>query len=163
MALVLGPGLALAGRVEPQTEPQRLFHIERSKNANIVVYDALVDAEGRLHPKRPLEAYWELLAEKGQRKKLSTLQRKMAYGFKARFVADNTVALDMAADIRREILVDVVGGVARATIEIDGAQAVLERIYVKSVEGGFLPSVEYLDLFGRDPRTGAERHERLVP
>jgi hypothetical protein len=128
-----------------------------------VVYDALVDAEGRLLPDRPLEAHWELLAEKGQRKKLSAIQRKMAYGFKARFVADNTVALEMAADIEREILVDVVGGVARATIRIDGRPSVLERIYVKSIEGGFLPSVEYLDLYGRDLETGGERSERLVP
>jgi hypothetical protein len=161
--LLLGPGLALAGRVAATCEPQRLFHIERSKNANIVAYDALVDAEGRLDREHPLDAYWELLAEKGQRKKLSTFQRKMAYGFKARFVGENTVSLDMAADIRREILVRVVGGVARATIEIEGRETVLERIYVKSVEGGFLPSVEYLDLYGRDARTGAERHERLVP
>ena len=155
MLLALACGLALADRSEAAAHPQRLFHIERSKNANIVVYDALVDAGGRLDPERPLEAHWELLAEEGQRKKLSRIQRKMAYGFKARFVSDNTVSLKMAADIRREILVQVVG--------IDGRPSVLERIYVKSIEGGLLPSVEYLDLFGRDLETGRERSERLVP
>lgn len=163
LSLLLVPGLALAERMAPAAGAQRLFHIERSKNANIVAYDAVVDEQGHLDPERPLEAYWELRAEQGQRKKLSKIQRKMAYGFKARFVDSSTVSLTMAADIHREILVRVVDGVARATVEIDGRLSVLEKIYVQSDESGLLPSVVYLDLFGRDPSTGAPRRERLTP
>jgi len=35
-----------------------LFHIERSKNANIVQYDAQVAVDGRLFEKEPIVGYW---------------------------------------------------------------------------------------------------------
>jgi len=40
--------------------------------------------------------------------------------------------------------------------------AFLERIYVKSGNGGILPTVEYLELYGNDIRTGGSLYERVV-
>ena len=42
---------------------QSLFVIERSKNANVVQYDARLTADGVLDPKEPVKVYWILLAE----------------------------------------------------------------------------------------------------
>src|SRR4030043_353480 len=65
-----------------QKKPQpSLFIIERSKNANVVHYDARLTADGKLDPKEPVIAYWILLAEDGRRKGLSWIEKKMAYGF----------------------------------------------------------------------------------
>ena len=58
LALICFPALVLA-----QTpDRQHLFKIERSKNANIVQYDAQVGPDGKLLKKEPVVAYWIRLA-----------------------------------------------------------------------------------------------------
>ena len=122
----------IGSEADPRAE--RLFRIERSKNANVVVYDAILTEDGLLRSKKPVEAYWLALAKDGQRKELSRIQKRFAYGFKARFLDADTVVMNMAADIGRDITVDVVDGKPRALTDIDGVEAVLNRIYVKSIE-----------------------------
>ena len=163
-ALALMASVA-AARTGPDGEAkaQRLFRIERSKNANVVVYDALLTHDGLLQSDKPVDAYWLVLARDGQREKLSRIQKRFAYGFKTRFLDEDTVVMQMAADIGRDITVDVVRGVPRAVTDIDGREAVLDRIYVKSIKGKLWPSVEYLELFGVDATTGKERYERIYP
>ena len=58
-----------------------LFIIERSKNTNVVHYDARLTADGKLDPEEPVIAYYVMLAEDGRRKELSWIEKKMAYGF----------------------------------------------------------------------------------
>ena len=147
----------------PSSATQRLFRIERSKNANIVAYDLRLGGDGKPDPKTPVEAYWVSAAD-GAREALSVVQKKLAYGFKSRLENPDVVVLRMAADLGREIRVERIGGVFRALCDIDGKRAVLDHIYVKSIERKLLlPSVEFVDLFGVDLATGAERHERIVP
>lgn len=145
------------------SKTQRLFRIERSKNDNIVAYDLRLDGDGRPDPKSPVEAYW-VIAEDGARYALSAVQKRFAYGFKSELVDPEVVVLRLAADLGREIRVERVRGVFRALIDIGGRRAVLDHIYVKSVERKLLlPSVEFVDLFGFDPDTGDERRERILP
>jgi hypothetical protein len=55
-----------------------------------------------------------------------------------------------------------VNGSYRVETLIDGRLAFLERIYVKAVNGGILPRVEYLELYGNDIRTGGSLYEKVV-
>ena len=160
-AVTISIAADLAGPASQTT--QRLFRIERSKNANIVAYDLRLDSDGKPDPKTPVEAYWVSPGD-GSREALSMVQKKLAYGFKSRFENPDVVVLRMVADLGREIRVERVGGVFRALVDIDGKRSVLDHIYVKSIERALLlPSVEFVDLFGVDLATGAERHERIVP
>ena len=47
---------------------QKLFFIQRSKNANEVHYDARVLGDGNLDPKNPVDGYWLNKAEDGSRR-----------------------------------------------------------------------------------------------
>ncbi len=158
-AVLAGPLVAFSD--EPMT--QRLFHIERNKNANIVVYDAHVLPDGTLTKKDPVEVYWLKLAEDGARKKLKRIERRMAYGFKVRDHEGDRLRLDMKADIGRDIFVAAVHDTFRALIDIGGRRAILDRIYIFADEGGILPKVRYLELFGTDLETGEERYEKYLP
>ena len=71
----------LAAPAAAQIKTSPLFIIERSKNANVVHYDARLTADGNLDPKEPVIAYWVLLAKDGGREKLSWIEKKKAYGF----------------------------------------------------------------------------------
>ena len=59
-AVVIGALILIALPVRAECGP--LFVIERSVNANVVVYEAVQDAEGRFDPVHPIRAYWLLKA-----------------------------------------------------------------------------------------------------
>lgn len=144
-------------------EMRHLFTIERSKNANIVQYDAQLTPEGKLDPKEPIISYWVMLAKDGRKQELNLIEKKMAYGFKAKYDAEgNFVIIDMVADIQRKVKVYEIDGIYRAETLIDGHSAFVEKIYIKSIEGRTLPRVEYIELFGQDIETGDDRYEKLI-
>jgi len=143
---------------------QGLFKIERSKNANIIQYDAQVRPDGRLDRKKPVVAYWIRLAEQGQVKKLSWIQRTFAYGFKADLNDDRqSASLRMAADFGRLIKVKKFGQLYGATIDIDGKPSRLEKIYIDASGKGLFVTVNYIELFGSDLIFGESTYEKFFP
>jgi hypothetical protein len=166
-AALLGAATLLSGfeaRAEGvRTEP--LFSIARSKNANVVHYDARVHERGRLDGDEPVVAYWVMLAEDGRREGLTWIERRLAYGFSATVGHDGgELRLRLRAFPRRELAVRRDDkGHFRAEITLAGAPAVLERIFVASVEHGVTPSVRYFDLFGRRRDDGSRVTERILP
>lgn len=50
--------------------------------------------------------------------------------------------------------------------DINGKKIQLEHIFVKT-EGGsmlsFVPNVQYVEIFGKDPNTGAAIYEKIIP
>jgi hypothetical protein len=148
---------------DPEPTPHRLFHIERNKNANIVVYDAQVLPDSNLAEDDPVVVYWLKNAEGGHRKGLKWIEKKKAYGFKVKSREGNRVVIDLVADVGRDLVVDYHEGEYRAIIEISGRQALLEKIYIFAEETSLLPEVKYLELFGIDMETGEEAYEKFIP
>jgi hypothetical protein len=141
-----------------------LFRIERSKNANIIQYDAQIGPDGKLDSKKPIVAYWVRLAEEGQVEPLSWIQRKFAFGFDADYdPVTDTASMEMEVDIGRSISVVRDGETYRARTTIGGLESFLDRIYIQAHKRGLLISVDYVDVFGRDTVTGEERFEHFVP
>jgi hypothetical protein len=150
-----------AAGVQKKTQP--LFIIQRSKNANVVHYDARLTADGKLDPNEPVVAYWVLLAEDGRREELSSIEKKMAYGFRTK--ADPSVngyKMTVVAVPKGEITVRKVGDVVRAELVIDGHPSVLERIYINATDGLLGPKVHYIELYGKDIETGEKRYQKIV-
>ena len=141
-----------------------LFHIERSKNANIVQYDAQVATDGKLFKKEPVVGYWIRLNEQGQRQELSWLQRTFAYGFKTKLDKSREAAeIHMKADVGQVVKIVRDGGKYRATVTIDGASSYFEKMYIDATRKGMSLDVRYVELFGEDMKTGEDRYEKLVP
>lgn len=166
LIVVLMFALSLHPLVLMAEEPGRLplFKIERSKNANILQYDAQVNQDGSLFKKKPVVVYWVRLAEQGQTRKLSWIQRVFAYGFKARHdQSSDSVSLYMAADIGQPVKVQRISGVYRATVSINNQLVVLDKIFVQSSGNGISTKVEYIELFGSSADSGEIIQERLSP
>jgi hypothetical protein len=168
LVLVLALALELIGlsttlRGDPLLH-EPLFRIERSKNANIIQYDAQIGPDGKLDRKKPVVAYWVRLAREGQIEPLSWIQRKFAFGFDADYdPATDTASMEMEVDIGRSITVVRDGDVYRAKTTIGEWEAFLDRIYIQAHKRGLLITVDYVDVFGRDTLTGEERFEHFVP
>jgi len=151
------PGTSLAARTYAG-----LFRIERSKNANVVQYDAVLETADKLEPREPLVCYWILLAEDGRREGLGGLDRQ-AYGFKVRPEPGGSWLLYLNAAKDRAIRVLRWQDRWVAQILIQKRSAVLTRMYVMTDESGLIPSVRWVDLFGTDMVTGQPLTERLKP
>lgn len=160
LALMLAPVILHAS----QPERQSLFRVERSKNANIIQYDAQIGSDGKLLEKEPVIGYWIRLAEQGQVQELSWVQSKFAFGFDADFhPASDSVTLKMAAEIGQPIQVRLHEGKYRGIVEINGKPSELERIFIKSHGKGISVTVDYIDILGNDLGTGQEALMRIVP
>jgi len=141
-----------------------LFVIERDTNTNVVHYDAQLTKEGALDPKEPVIVYWIMRANGGHREELTLVEKHLAYGFTIQpDPSGRFYRMALAADREREIKISQEGNRARAEIMIAGRLAALQKLHVNSNESGVLPSVNYIELFGRDLETGESRYEKLVP
>jgi hypothetical protein len=143
-----------------QSATQPLFIIERNKNANVVHYDAQLTADGKLDRKKPVVAYWVMLAQDGRRENLNWIEKKMAYGINIKpYPSVNGYQMTIVSAPQRSITVKKVGSAVRAEIVIDGRSAILEKIYINA--SGH--SVHYLELYGKDVQTGEKRFEKIKP
>lgn len=143
---------------------QELFMIQRSKNANIVRYDANLGKDGNLVPGQPVLAYWVLLAEDGRVKKLNWLEKKKAYGVRTRpDPAGNGYVITLAAAAWLPITIKQDGAAVRAEAAINGQPAVLNKMFIQAIDKLLGPKVEYIELFGKDLKTGGARREKIFP
>lgn len=163
LLLIIASSLPASGQ-SADASVQSLFTIERSKNANVVQYDAHIAADGRLEKKNPVVAYWIRHTEQGQREELSWVQRTFAYGFDTRLSRDReTAELKLKADLGRVILVRKEGAQYRAQAVIDGEPSFVEKIFIHSTGKGMSTTVEYMELFGTAIGNGEQQHEKIVP
>lgn len=154
----------LASPAAAQIKTSPLFIIERSKNANVVHYDARLTADGKLDPQEPVIAYWVLVAEDGRREKLNWIEKKKAYGFTIKpDPSVNGYKMTLVAAPERQITVKKEKDAVRAEAVIDGRPAVLEKMYINASDGLMGPKVRYIEVYGQDLQTGEKRREKMVP
>lgn len=141
------------------TAQQRLFHIDRSRNKNIVCYDVNLDGN-KLHKKKPVIEYWERLAEDGRRESLSFFEKQFAFGYHV-IKADETEAIvKLKAYKKREVRIHMHKGKWIASTIINGKECRLTRIKVKSIPPKDL-KVEYVELCGTTLKGNKEEVERI--
>ena len=154
----------LAAPAAAQMKTSPLFIIERSKNTNVVHYDARLTADGNLDPEGPVIAYWVRLAEDGRREELSWIEKKKAYGFTIK--PDPSVSgytMTLVAVPGQQITVKKEKDVVRAEAVINGRPVVLEKMYINASGGLAGPKVHYIEVYGKDLQTGEQRREKMVP
>jgi hypothetical protein len=145
-------------------EPNQLFYIQRSPNSNTVIYAARLDSHGEFDTGAPVEAFWRKFNIDGSKQPLNFMERMMAYGvqvyavkpgrpitFRVAALPDRKMTLAMDSQHHPEALLQV------------GSHTVkLAYVYLQVVEGGLLPSVPSLDIFGTDIASGKAIHEHLI-
>jgi hypothetical protein len=142
---------------------QHLFKLGRSKNANIVQYDVQLTSDGDLYPKEPVIAYWIRLAKDGRRKELTSFQRRWYYGFKTKYDAGSNSVIMKMGRCKRKIIISNKEGVYRGEVQIEGQPAFLEKLFVTSIKKGLFRKTGYVELYGKDIKTGVDRYEKIGP
>eukprot|EP00164_Ancoracysta_twista_P002589 GFYU01003444.1.p1 GENE.GFYU01003444.1~~GFYU01003444.1.p1 ORF type:complete len:157 (+),score=35.62 GFYU01003444.1:52-522(+) len=150
----------------PKPRKELLFYIQRTKNANTVIYEAKLDKDGSLNAKEPVVVFWEMYAKSadGPTEGLNFMERNQAYGLSAKSTGESGVfEVTLKAFNKRKVTVRLDGeGNPAAFIEINGVQCRLHKIWVEAKETSMLPSVAYVELSGVDA-DGNEVSEKVYP
>jgi len=159
------------------TSPHVLFFIARSKNKNIVVYEAILESDSSgLKKDKPIEVYWldldpayqEKKRKKGitsDREELGSIEKQFAYGV-SWTVDGNKYHLKLVAlpDRAVSLVWDAATKSAHCLIPINGKSAWLERVYVDSTDSFIgLPKVNFVIIEGVDPESKAKVSEKIIP
>ncbi|HUE66163.1 MAG TPA: DUF4833 domain-containing protein [Rhizomicrobium sp.] len=145
-------------------DPNQLFYIQRSPNSNTVVYTARLDARGDFDSTAPVEAFWRKFNIDGSKQPLKFVERLMAYGVRVDPIKPGqpiTFHIVTLPDRKLTLALDAQHH-PEALLQIDGHTVKLSYVYLQVVEGGLLPKVPSLDLFGIDTTSGKFIHEHLV-
>jgi hypothetical protein len=141
-----------------------LFVIERSKNANVVKYDAVITDDGKINEQKPIDAYWLLYAYKnGEREELSAFDKK-AYGFKVKYNKEtDNFDFVLKAVKDKPMTLGLYDGVAKVVIKINNIDCFLNKVYIESEDGAFgIPKVSYYELFGSEVKTGNSQQQKIL-
>ena len=137
-----------------------LFWIERSKNKNIVCYEALKRNQCD-EQYNDVEGYWLCIdpefvkknRKKGRmtdREGLNMIERKMAYGWNVTHPSKDCYELSLVSlpSMKLQIVTDS-DGKPHAVAMINGHKCYLRRIYVMAKESWYgLPKVQYVEITG---------------
>ena len=152
---------ALRPEFKTPDEPNQLFYVQRSPNSNSVVYAAKLDAQGA---PQVVEAFWRKFNIDGSKQPLNFIERMMAYGVKTgRAVPGQPVTFQITSLPERILTLDMDSDKhPQALIQMGSHTARLVYVYLNVVEGGLLPKVPSLDIFGVDKSSGKALHEHIV-
>jgi len=145
-------------------EPNQLFYVQRSPNSNTVIYAAKLDAKGAPDRREPVEGFWRKFNIDGSKQPLNFIERMMAYGVKqARTDKNGVTTFTIAALPERTITLNLdAAGKPQALMQAGKHTIKLSYVYLHVVEGGLMPEVPKLDIFGTDIASGKAIHEHLV-
>jgi hypothetical protein len=145
-------------------EPNQLFYVQRSPNANTVIYAARLDAQGNFDSGNPVESFWRKFNIDGSKQPLNVFERMMAYGVKVdAHKPGQPISFTIAALPERKLTLGMdAQHRPEATMLIGGRTVRVAYVYLQVVEGGLLPSVPSLDVLGTDLASGKAVHEHLI-
>jgi hypothetical protein len=148
------------------SDPNTLFYLQRSTNANTIVYAANINAQGRFDPHNPIEVFWRVFDEDGRRHGLNWIERLLAYGVTVQPAKGVPNAFDayVVTFPEMKFRVDMSeSGAPECIVQINGRRARLVSMYIELDESGIRPRPIFLNIYGIDTKTGHVLREHVEP
>ncbi len=158
LALFVLGDLALAQSTQP------LFHIERTKNANKLYYEARIGADGKIDAEDPIKVYWIMWAKDSTGKTtegMNFIERAKVYGYNINPDSTGKIyKMTLKPFKERLIKVYLKDGTARAEMTINSRPAYFERMFIFA-KGDSKP--DSIKLYGTDTESGEKIMELFLP
>jgi len=147
----------------PTGNANQLFYIQRTPNKNTIVYELNFKQDGTLDEEEPIHVVWIRYTEQGQRAELNYIQRKFAYGVKAKQLSKDKYEIRFVSYKKYPLYLSKASDNKYYVFAtVNQKQMVLKRVFLKINGGSFwLPNVEDVELKGTDPATGKEVIEHM--
>lgn len=150
----------------PEWNPSLMFYLQRSHNRNTVIYELNFTGLGTLNPKEPLRPSWIRFEEKGIRKELSSIQKRV-FGLDVKNIGKESWIIRFRSYKKREVYLfrDEATKSYKALIKINGKMVRLTHLFLSMTTNavGVPSSIKYVDLHGIDQGTHAVVMERIIP
>ena len=146
------------------TDKNMLFYIQKSFNTNAVVYAANIGEDGKLDPKKPVKVFWRRYQEDGRKRELKYLERKLGFGVNSKPVKgkDNTYILRLVS-LKKMSLVITQNKKGKPVLitRINKKPAYIKRVFVTAEHKNLLPKVFFVEIFGKELKTGKFLYEKF--
>lgn len=145
------------------SDPGQVFYLQRSSNANTVVYAARFTQDGKLDPREPLVAYWRRFNTTGEQLPLKMIEDSFAFGVRSRATSDPDVfRIHIVSYSERPATLRLVEpGRAELLLPVGGRTMRMAYAYAEVDESGLMPSVREVLVMGHDADSGKPLVERI--
>lgn len=152
--------------VPPKTD-KLLFYIQRSHNKNTIAYELNFSTDKNLNMEQPVHPYWIRYEEGGARQELSYIQRRYAYGLKSQLINKENLTFKMYfvsySKKYFQLMKSPKDNQIKAYISLNNKFIEIQKIFIKTDGGTFwFPVVKYIDVSGKDTKSGNYITERIV-
>jgi hypothetical protein len=141
-----------------QTLP--LFSIENSMIKSKAVYVIQLNDDFQIDKGEPVYGFW--LRPSGSTREMTWAERRTAYGIEYQNVKGaSSIEIALSKFAQRKITIEIADQKAVAYMTINGKNCIFQKVYIKATGSEFWPTVEYAEIIGIDPDTGAGVTERV--
>jgi hypothetical protein len=167
--LIAFSSLKYAYAQEPGSDNQKpLFIIERSRDADFLVYDVVEIGEDHPPGSVSIDVYWIKKGKNNRREPLTWIQNQYGYGIEVLEVpsgaSEELHFRIVAFPWYTFILKQDQGKAYQVYIRLADGEIEVEKLYVNFTNNSFWhPEVSYVILYGLDPHTGARYRETISP
>lgn len=148
----------------PKGIKNQLFYLQRDPNTNTIIYELNVDAKGEVNRSEPILVYWLRYDDNGEKKDLSYIQRKFAYGIQTKELAKDQYEIRFVSHkkIPMYLMISKDDQKFHVYVTVNNKKIELSKIFVR-IEGGsfWLPNVKYVELTGINTATDTPVVERI--
>lgn len=137
----------------PKDISNQLFYLQRDPNTNTIICQLNVDKNGIVNKEQPVNVFWMRYGDKGEKKELSYIQRKFAYGIISKNLGNGQFELRFTSHKKLPMYLNKSGADKKYHVfaTINNKKMQLERIFLR-IEGGtfWFPNVKYVEIKGFD-------------
>jgi len=137
----------------PKDISNQLFYLQRDPNTNTIICQLNVDKHGVVNKDQPVNVFWIRYGDKGEKKELSYIQRKFAYGIISKNLGNDQFELRFTSHKKLPMYLNksAVDKKYHVFATINNKKMQLERIFLR-IEGGtfWFPNVKYVEIKGFD-------------
>lgn len=137
----------------PQGISNQLFYLQRDPNTNTIICQLNVDKRGEVIKDKPVNVFWMRYGDQGEKKELSYIQRKFAYGIISKDLGNGQFELRFTShkNLPMYLIKSAPDKKYHIYATINNKKMELERIFLR-IEGGsfWFPNVKYVEIKGRD-------------
>lgn len=148
----------------PKGIANQLFYLQRDPNTNTIICELNADKNGEVDKKDPILVYWIRYGDNGEKKDLSYIQRKFAYGIETKEIGKDHYELKFVSHkkLPMYLLRSDNDKKFHVYVTVNKKKIQVERIFVR-IEGGsfWLPNVKYVELKGTDTENDSPVLERI--
>ncbi|MBN1987716.1 MAG: DUF4833 domain-containing protein [Prolixibacteraceae bacterium] len=131
-----------------------LFKIERSRDADVVIYEANLSKDGSLNQKDPIRVYWKKNTDNGKIESLTKVQNSLSYGLRIIEVNSFKTEFQLVAFEQPMTLKKNTDGDYKVYVWIEDQEMEVERIYVRfSNKSYWFPKVGSVGLYTKAVNT----------